>query len=217
MDTETIASSRVSKMLEYINDKYADTFTYIGPYGGYTGSTTHKIIISSRKFPGREICVVSSEGSGRPIYSDNYVAVKYESQTKQCLTDLLSECLGPDLFVSYGASTLACSSVFNDETTFSEFITEPSSAIHFTAITGFSLTDRDRDQLVSALEEKFVSVGLCCGGKIYFCSDFEGFGSLTDENYYSTCLKDDAYDASLYINMSSSAAFEKARWEEPNG
>lgn len=207
----------IEKMVGYMNDKYSDTFTYVRTYGGHFGSTTHKIMVASDQLPGKEISVILSEGGDAAVLSDNYVAVKYEEETRSLIHGILSDCFGEKLFVGYSANNLATSSVFNDDTAFQDYIKEPSSAIYFTAIIRCPSDSARRADMVSSLEQKLVSAGLCCGGKLFFCSDFDDFDSLTNENYYEKYLSAGTYDASLYINMTSSLALDKAEWSEGNG
>ena len=99
--------NRIDRMLNYATEKYGAEFTYVSAYGGYSGSQTHNIIATTEALPGKQICVSCTVAGGEETYSDNYLGMKYEQQTRDLLSQIMRDLTGSDALVIYTASTLA--------------------------------------------------------------------------------------------------------------
>lgn len=199
------------KMMDYINQKYDDTFTFVSVYGGSPGSEIHKIWVSSEAYPDRLISVMGYEENGSLLFCDNYLSVKYETQTIELLHSIFDR-YGKEVKILYQASNLACTKGGSNDTTFAEYIAERSSMIDFTAIIS---SDEKADQsIVEEIQKDIQNAGLCCSGKIYFSTNHPDLDSITQDNIYKQYSGKKEYDAYLYLYMTGTDSFETVRWED---
>ena len=69
--------------LGYLEEKYGEPFTYAAPWGSsYSG--TRAFLVTCESLPGLSVLVqVENYNSENPVYSDNFLAVKFEAQTRE--------------------------------------------------------------------------------------------------------------------------------------
>ncbi len=213
-NTEIKPNKMAERMVSYINDKYDDNFTYIGPCGGYLGSSIHKIFVSSEKFPNRDVTVICNLIDGKELYSDNYIGVKFENKTKELIRKTLVSCFGNSVFLCYAVDLTASYKDSNDDTTFEDYIGDPSSAINFTAIIEYNYSDNSINEISEKLRNALSDAGLCCGGMLYFGNNIVQLADLTDENYYEVYVNKNEYWANLYFSMLTKDGFDIEKWEE---
>lgn len=213
MDNRFKDSLLVEGMMNYINEKYGEEFQFEKMFGGFLGSDTHKCIVSSEKYPGKGITVRRIRVNCENDFSDNYMAVTYEDRTRELVEDVVHGCYGDDALIMYYLDSNAFPSKNTDWNSFEEYIADPSASIYFTAIINYQFEKADRDRVLKSLEEKLVSSGLCCGGKLYFCRNVD-LTSLNSQNYYSDFLQYKTYDECLYFDMSTNQGITKSDWED---
>lgn len=199
------------KMIDYMTDKYNESFSFISVYGGNPGTDVHKILVSSESYPEKEICVVYD--SFNDFYSDNYLGIKYEDETREYLKRILSGCFDGEVFVHYNADNLAMTENGNKNTTFNEYISSVQSGITFTAIVSTKRTSDENDLLMNNLQKALAEAGICCNGSIYFASDDFDIGYLTDETYYNEYIFPQKYIKKLFFIMSDDMEIFEHKWE----
>lgn len=204
-------SSIRQKMVEYITDKYNEPFTFIRIYGGYSGTDLHKILVRSERYPEKEICVIYD--SENDVYSDNYLGIKYEEETKQYLISTLAGCFGGDVYVHYLADNLAMTENGNAGTTFNEYIRSAQSGISFTAIISTGRTEEENDVLLNDLQRSMSEAGLCCNGKIYFCDAGVKINELTDLTYFKDFIFPKKYGKCLFFIIDDDLNIVTQEWE----
>ena len=201
------------RMVSYMNEKYDDKFEFITAYGGSLGSNVRRITVSSEKYPGKEISVRCILENDNEIYSDNYIGVKYEEQTRELIRSILQSCYGQEVFLIYRVNNLAMPPSFTADMSFDEYKAESGAAVTFTAIVKYGLTGTAKEEAAAVLKKKIMDAGLYCSGTVYFASDIEDFSSLTEDNYYSSYLELKTYDGRFHFNVNSASGFE-GTWEE---
>lgn len=84
----------VDEILEYMNEKYDEEFTYIRPADLYEPeSDSFEIFVASDKYPDDMIyakCLLNTE-TGEKRFLDNYVSYIYEDEVRDLLTELTQE------------------------------------------------------------------------------------------------------------------------------
>ena len=84
------------EMLDYVNEKYQDEFTFEEPFGGAVGSKEKQMIVSSKKYEGERIlvgCTLNDQGEAAN-FRDNLAAIHLRDELVQKLTDLTAEVYG---------------------------------------------------------------------------------------------------------------------------
>lgn len=109
--------------LNYMEEKYGETFTYAAPCGNSL-SGTRELLVTCNSFPDRQILVqIENFKSDNRIYRDNYLAVKYESETleffRSCASDFYEKCN-----VFYEAPTQVQSEKLTAESNFDAFLSD---------------------------------------------------------------------------------------------
>lgn len=70
-----------TRALMYMEEKYGETFTYVGPWGNSL-SGTHKLFVSCASLPGQNILVeIEDYKKDTRVFRDNLLAVKYGDET----------------------------------------------------------------------------------------------------------------------------------------
>lgn len=206
-------NSLQDKMMNYINEKYDDSFTFLNTYGGRIGADYHKIIVSSEKYPNKEIvvtCYVSDDGE---TYSDNYLSIKYEDDTRACIEEMIKSLYGENCFIYYRPNLLSMPSGASNDMSFDEYIGKATSGISFTAIVNVENAEVSKEAELESLKKALHNAGLCCSGTIYFDDRGQDLTRLTPDNYYSECLNSEEYAERLSFIANEDFEFTKAAWE----
>lgn len=209
-------NSRSDRMVEYINDKYDDEFTFESVYGGHVGSDNHKIIVSSEKFPGEEIIVFCDASGDEEVYSDNYLGIKFEEQTAELISDTLSEAFGEDPFIYYFPSDYSMTSGASDDTSFEEYISSPSSGIDFIAIVNCKADEFSEDEVVGKVQNCLKDAGICATGTMFFDTQGTDISNLNGDDYYENYVVYEKYSGRLHFNMDEDLDFSSYKWTEPD-
>lgn len=175
-------------MLSYIKNKYPDdNFEYVGVTGGYLGSNTKKIIVKSEKYPDRQIRVICVDKDGDLIFSDTYLNVKFEQETRSYIEKSLSDAFGEKICVRYTPSNAGNTKNGSADTSFSQFISDSTTYVYFV---GVVVCDNvDENEAFDKIERAFAD-GVVLGD-IYFVDstheqDFENNAfSLVEERKYT--------------------------------
>ena len=203
--------SKQEKMLAYINEKYDDTFTFKRVFGGSVGSDTKKIIVSSEKFPEKDIYVICSYPDGSEKLSDNYLGVKFEKDTNNALSDAVYNCFGPNYYLQYFPNNLACTNNGSNNTTFDEYIAEKSSYVSFIAAVRYPSTDFERSAIEEAVRQNFD--GMAVVGRIYFLDADVDLTGADGKKLYESYVESHKHFQKLYFT-SSAHQIDSIEWME---
>lgn len=201
--------SITDKMISYMNNKYSeDTFEFSAPTGGGTGSTYKTIMVSSREFPNSEVYVRYNSDFG---YSDNYLGVKYDYQTREVLNSILSSVTNESyVFLDYEVSRYACPNK-DGNMTFEDYIVSSDNGVGFIAVVNYIV--ENRGEFVERLEDAFKTSGIYCLGTVYFEEDLDKIMKLKSETV-SGYIYDKSYSDSLSFVMGDGISFSKVEWGE---
>lgn len=202
------------EVLEHMQNKYDDTFEYAAPFGGGMGNVTTQMLLTSEKYPGKTIwieCYVDEDDNINIV--DNYLSIKYEQQTAELINEIIDKTTDKDFAVFYDLPLQAFTKGASKETTFEEYISQPSSDICFIAIVD-AQGEIDRDAFEQELEKNIVESGLCCRiGDVFFDSS-GNYNSITIENLESYIIKD-LYDYSFTFCMADNESIDYKEWNNP--
>ena len=178
------ANFTVDEILEYMNEKYDEEFTYIRPADVYQPREySFEIFVASDKYPDEEIfakCIYNSE-TGEKRFCDNYVSYIYEDEVRDLLTKLTQE-VYPDAKVKYTPLTKTASSNSNEEIpTLEQYLSKSSSSIEYIIL----LPDEHdatlyKDEL-NALREKLEKKKVACMINIFYSNDHNQYDSFVTD------------------------------------
>ena len=106
--------------LGYLEEKYGEPFTYTAPWGSsYSG--TRAFLVTCESLPGMSVLVqVENFKSENPVYSDNFLAVKFEAETREFFREEAEAVFGR-VNVFYEASKFSLTGVGETGLTFEAF------------------------------------------------------------------------------------------------
>ena len=197
---------KADMMVSYINDKYSDdNFEYVSVSGGHLGSNTTKIIVKSEKYPDKEIRVICSEVDGKKIYSDTYLSVKFETETYEFIRNALVMEYGENIYLKYAPNDAASHEKGSSNTTFDEYISDPSTHVYFSAaVVG---TVDDEEAALSKIKSIFADAVF--SAHIYFMD--------TDDSLSVNATKlieNKEYSKRLYILKETVDKYSKTEWTD---
>jgi hypothetical protein len=174
------------RMMEYINGRYDDTFTFI-ERKNFTNSTatSRQILVRSERFPDEYITVRIGTRDGVEFLSDDYLYFVYREQTTAFLEELLADVFEHDFKLFYEDTPSAGVRVLPADATFEEYISNEASSIGFVAVIAPGY-DLDRDALPVKMSKAFASHNMMVSGlALRFSNDIEAYKSLTSETLMS--------------------------------
>lgn len=199
-----------NQILQYMNEKYTDdTFVYEGPTGGGAGADMKSIIVSSRKYPGKKI-YAHYMADRTPAYTDNYLSVAYEQETKARIAEVLDRALACEYLLIYDISRFACPNP-DGMMDFEAYIGSSESCIGFTVVAKEKVTDQAAFE--TALKQAIIAAGICCDATIYFDAGTGAFDTLTAEGLSGYTFKH-LYSCVFSFQMSSKDTFSSQNWGE---
>jgi len=197
------------RMMSYINNKYDDNFTFERIYGGSAGSDVDKIIVSSEKYPGKEIRVICSESDGKEIFSDTYLNIKFEEETYNYLSNSLSEIFGLNIYLKYIPDDISSMKDASDDTTFSEYISNEDTYIYFSAAVCSEVTDENI--VFDKIKNVFSDAVVC--GDIYFISENVVLSGDNGKSNALEYIKQGKYKKSLFFIKKTIDEYSKVEWK----
>lgn len=200
-----------SDMIGYINEKYPeDTFEFVSLSGGHLGSSTKSILAKSAKYPGSLVRITCDWVDGEPSYSDTYLDVKFEEQTRNYIESALTSAFETDLAVHYVPNDIVGSKEGTGTTTFHEYISKNTTYIYFYAVV--VLESVDEDVVTEKVKEVFRDSVLL--GDIYFVNK-EYASVVTGDNPFSV-IEEKQYAKRLFIQKNDVDHYKVIDWETTN-
>jgi len=183
------------EIIEYMQEKYDEKFTYIDSFGGNNSNVN--ILLSSEKLSGYKITASRHiDENGTKYYSDNYIHYKYEEQTRTHLYNIMKEVFNSEIFITYGVGTLGTRNDFTSKTTYNDFIKSKDSNILFNVVVNSNYII-DEVELLNKLKEKINSANISfINFSIYFATSEEDFKEFTElsSSQYETMRKLDVWE-----------------------
>ena len=191
----------IDHMVEYVNGKYSnDEFSYDHITGGHLGSNVTTIIVNSKQYPNKPIRVMCTIVDGAEVFSDTYLGIKYEDETRAFFSQLIEEAFGPTCFVKYAPDDLGCTKTGSESSTFEEYLADPSSNVHFWAVVNYC--PKNETETLDLLKELLANVTVSCN--IYFVDIpnvemvEDSATQIIEKNEYTTCLSIIKTDTATY-------------------
>ena len=170
------------KMLDYMNKKYDDTFTFLEETGGGVGSSRHDILVSSGRFPNAQILVshYPKTDTEEEHFSDNYVAFVFEDDVRLALTSATQTVYG-DCRVFHRPAPMPLGSDVGPETTLAQYLGNPSSHLSAVVFVGDEQVE-DRDVLLEMFRSQLKEQGISIGVTLLYVDPAE-LPEITSERY----------------------------------
>lgn len=172
--------SKEEQAIEYMNNKYDDTFTFDG-YAG--GDSSFLLLMKCNKFPDETIYVTpNKDENGNYVFSDNYLFLKYKKEATEEIQNMLEYVFNCDvkLTLSGGDGNLS------GETSFEDFISSYQSGIFVSAIVSNDYGEINKNTIESRLKDGFKNHHMIFSAIISFAEteeQFEKRGTLPNSAY----------------------------------
>lgn len=198
----------IDRMMEYVNGKYSnDEFSYDHITGGHLGSNVTTIIVSSKQYPNTPIRVMCTVVDGNEMFSDTYLGVKYEEETRAFISRLIEKAFGTTCFVKYTPDDLGCTKTGTESSTFEEYIADPSSNVHFWAVVNYCPDNETKT--LDLLKELLANVTV--SGNIYFV---DNSNVELDEDTATHIIERNEYAVCLSIIKADTVNYYKSEWRK---
>jgi len=176
----------VDEILEYMNEKYDEEFTYIRPADVYQPtSDSFEIFVASDKYPDDMIyakCLLNTE-TGEKRFCDNYVSYIYEDEVRNLLTELTQE-VYTDAKVRYVPLYGAASSDSNEDIpTLEQYLSRTSSSIEYMIMLPDEHDETLYKEELNALREKLEENKVVCMINILYSNDHEQYDSFVTDKW----------------------------------
>ena len=199
---------KVDMMVSYINDKYSDdSFEYVSMSGGHLGSNTTKIIVRSAKYPDKEIRVICSGSDGDFAYSDTYLNIKFEEETRAYIEKALYSAFNGVAYVQYIPDDTGSMKNGTSETQFKDFISDSSTFVYFNAVV--ILDEIDENDALESIKNAFAN-GVV-RGDIYFVNSEHA--DKIDGNPMSL-IENNQYYKVLYFIKNGVDKYKSIEWKD---
>lgn len=170
------------EMLDYMNEKYDDTFTFVEETGGGVSSRRNNILVSSERFPNARILVshYQKTDTEEERFSDNYIAFVYEEEVRLALTKATQSVYG-DCRVFHRPAPMPLGSDVGPETTLAEYLGD--SASHLSAVVFVEdAQEEDRNVLLETFRRELQEQGISLGVTLLYVDPAE-LPEITDDRY----------------------------------
>ncbi len=162
---------------QYLNNKYDGNFTFSRAADeSQPTASLMKVYYRSDKYPDSEVYVVAEKNGDTISYSDNYIAVKYEDDTRTLYTKAAEEVYGK-CRVLYEISPAVLDDSFSDSTAVSEYTGMRMSCLNFTVFLEPGRDESDREEKLHELYTKLCDNGFVCKTDVYYTTEDEAFSS----------------------------------------
>lgn len=201
----------INEFVDYMNDKYTDdTFTYKNITGGHIGSSTKKVLVESEKYPGKEIRVIRRGEDENYEYTDTYLGVKYEDDTRQALKNALEDVFGSNFYLDYYVSDYGCTRNGSSYTTFAEYISDEYSDISFEAVVSYNVNDESEELVFNKIKNTFSNMAIT--GWIYFTNENVNFYGDDAKEKFTTIIQNKEFSKKLYFMKENVNEYSEIEW-----
>lgn len=191
--------------VNYMKEKYGESFIYIESWGGQPGSKSSGAILKSENFIRNTIRVARYEnGEGKFDYYDNYMAVKLHEDAYAELNKIIKQvCPDADLFFDVPGALLDANPVSYG---LEDYLTAPDANLSIMIVNYAEQEEGVLQEIAKAFGER----GIAVHGILFFAGEGMPFGSITesdldkldsDENWYQACVN-------FYIESDGSISYE---------
>lgn len=195
-------------VIEYLNSKYDTEFTYLETVGD--GELTYRKNVSAYvthlDHEDRQVFVVAELTQDGVKYSDSYIALKYEEDTRKYLNDMVGKVFKDYKLIYTPVSGQTFSDEFNNDTSFDEYRINPRNLLRFDIILPDNYNWDYKNASVSHIETKIINSGTHCTVNVYRAKTKEIYDSINSySDYYD---KTKAFDEKHYFEANKSGKQE---------
>lgn len=166
------------KMLAYMEEKYGESFSPLGPFNGQFGKEYAMLEVKSQTGPQEGILIRRIQTREQECYQDNYLAFilkeSLEKSIKAAAEGTLGKCR-----VNYRVPELVFPAEFSPEMTAEEFLLNPLSMVKVVIVSEENRTDPA--EVTDAFLESMKERGYCIGGAILFPDGQKAVFSIGEE------------------------------------
>lgn len=201
--------NKAKDMVSYINNKYPDdTFEFVSLSGGHIGSPTKTILVRSGKYPNSLVRVICDQVDGEAVFTDTYLNVKFEKQTRNYIENALVDAFDTRVAVHYIPDDLTGFAEGTGETTFFEYISDETVYIYFYAVV--VLDEIDEEVVVSTVDEAFREGVLL--GDIYFVD--RAYTDIVTGTEPFSVIDEKQYTKKLFIQKDGVDHYKTIEWTD---
>lgn len=182
--------------LSYMENKYGETFEYAAPWGN-SMSGDHSMLVACDSFPDKCVLVgVIDYKTEDKEFRDNYIALKYEDETRRFLESNTST-IFEDYRVYYDTMRQTLSTDISADASFDEYLNDKECRIATYIVTnksGFN-TKEEVENMVNGILDKFggrylsVIVVVLSDEKYEVCIDRENVADAIVERKFEYCYR----------------------------
>lgn len=169
----------VGKCLKYMKKKYGCRFEFSRPH--YPLSTSRGVLdifVKTDKYPGRDIFVRQICDENPHIILDNLVAVKYEEQTAECITQIAHEVFGECKAIYQVNDRLVLPPTFDDAMTLSEFLASWDANLLAFVVLPPNHSDENVEDELHRLFDVLKARNVACNFMTFYAVDDEQYQSM---------------------------------------
>ena len=186
MNSSDIKKTSSNELVDYMNEKYDDEFSFKAPFGGGAGANSKQILVSSTKYPEYDIWVEKSMLNSE--YNDNYTDYKLKSEVESIFTKQIEEQFNSSAIVIRNIQTSGAYAKYDRSTTIMEYLNTPAQNIGFSAV----IADSDyskHEHVEKKLTQIFEKYNSNVYGSVYFVDNEEDIDDffkkeLTEQQKY---------------------------------
>ena len=161
--------------ITYMEEKYGETFSLVGPWNGQFGKDYSMFELRSSQSPDERILVRRMKMEEREIYQDNYIAIILKSQIETRIKMMAEQTFGKCTVV-YQIPELVFPEYFTADTSAEDVLKESASMVKVTIC--LQEWEENKEEQVKAFLYEVRKQGYILGGTISFLSGQEVIFSL---------------------------------------
>lgn len=200
-----------NKMLEYMKQKYKESFTELETYGGQFGKDYSMLRIKGDKFKADGILVRKAGKDGQYLYQDNYLAYLLREQIEQRMKELAEPVFGA-CKVFYKIPEIVFPAEFSADMELENFLKHSWSMIRiYLYIKDDSLKKNDQmEKFCMLLKEK----EYLAGGVISWSLNENYYHKITRVNFIRAAYAGYQYRAEVIFSIKGKNAQACLKWKE---
>lgn len=171
-------------LLDYLEEKYGESFSFVEVTGGSLGSTEKSIIVSSRRYPEAKIIarrVVNQNGEEQ--FSDNYMAYVFRQEVFGTMKEAFGR-VYRDYKVAYVPTQMPLAPDIGPDTALEDYMVDTASQLDAVIFIGDEISEQNRDEKLEQLRMTLKELGLNMGATLIF-TDHEALAGIDEEDYSS--------------------------------
>ena len=166
------------KMLTYMEEKYGESFSPLGPFNGQFGKEYVMLEVKSQTGPQEGILVRRIPTKGQECYQDNYLAFILKEDLEKRIKEAAEQTLGK-CRVNYRVPELVFPADFSTDMTAEEFLVNPLSMVK--VVIEPEEIRKDPEEMADAFLKSMKERGYCVGGAILFPDGQKAIFSIGEE------------------------------------